>query len=206
MTTGISTSDRTLNGHIRKMAPGESFEANLSYANFPASDGWTAKVNFVGNGFASSVSCTTNADGISFDLAVTPTVTTTWQWGPASAQAILSKIGPPVSVKVVEMICFTVLPDPTKATAEMTALIAIDAVIAGRATEDQLVVSFDGVALQYRSVADLQRLRSYYKRLVNMQIKMMGGKGGTYAIQHIYPENRTIGSPWYGGYPPPVRS
>jgi hypothetical protein len=103
------------------------------------------------------------------------------------------------------MVCFTVLPDPTVATAEMTALVAIDAIIANRATDDQLTTAIDGIQLQYRSIADLQRLRSYYKRIVNMQIKMMGGKGGTYAIQHIYPENRTIGSPWYGGFPPPVR-
>ena len=198
-----NTSDKTLNGQIRKLAPGESFEAVLSYAGYSAADGWACTVNFVGNNFASPVVCTTDADGISFDLTVAPSVTKTWAWGPASAQAVVTLAG---NVKVAEMICFTVLPDASKPTPEMLSLAAIEAVIANRATDDQLTMSIDGLALSYRSVADIQRLRSHYRRIVQMQIKMMGGKGGTYAIQHIYPENRTIGSPWYGGYPPPVRT
>jgi len=200
----MSSGDKTLNGQIRKIIPGESFEAILAYSSYPASDGWTCSVNFAGNHFSTAVACTTNTDGKSFDLAVLAASTKAWGWGPASAQALLTKASP-ANVKVAEMVCFTVLPDPTVATAEMTALVAIDAIIANRATDDQLTTAIDGIQLQYRSIADLQRLRSYYKRIVNMQIKMMGGKGGTYAIQHIYPENRTIGSPWYGGFPPPVR-
>ena len=200
-----STSDRTLNGQIRKMAPGESFEAVLSYSDYPASDGWTLVVNVVGNGFAVTCPCTINADGVSFDLSILSAVTKLWGWGPASMQAMVTSADTK-NTKVVEMICFTVMPDPTKQTQEMIALAAINAVLAGRAADDQLTPMIDGTALQYRSLGELQRLQSYYRKIVQMQIKMMGGKGGVYQIQHITPENRTIGSPWYGGYPPPVRT
>lgn len=186
------------------MAPGESFEAVLSYSSYPASDGWTCAVRFVGNNFADSVACTTNTDGKSFDLAVLPTITANWKYGAASAQAVLTK--ETNNVKVAEVIVFTVMPSAASPTAEMVALAAIEAVIQSRATDDQMTMSIDGIALSYRSINDLQKLRLHYRRIVQMQIRMMGGKGGTYSIQHIYPENRTIGSPWYGGYPPPVRS
>lgn len=195
-----NTADKTLNGQIYKMMAGESFEATISYSDYPANDGWSCAVAFKGNGFASSVACTTS--GADFVLAVPASTTKGWKWGAASATAICTKGD---KTKRAEMVCFTVTPDPTATTAEENVLAAIDTLIANYTGDGQRTISVDGMTFSYSTVSDLTALQARYRKIVQMQQKLAGGKGGTYAVQHISPENRMIGSPWYGGYPPRVR-
>jgi hypothetical protein len=78
----------------------------------------------------------------------------------------------------------------------MTILAAIDALLLGRATDDQKTTSIDGTQMQYMSIDQLQRLRENYRNIVDTEIREMGGGGGIYAIQHHACEDHRLAAPW----------
>ncbi len=195
---------QSLDGQLYKIMAGESFEATLDYSDYPANDGWSASVIVAGAGFTTTTACTTS--GTTFVLAIPATTTATWKPGTASATVRVTK--DTTNVKTAESSCFTIVADATAQTAEMTILTGIKALIAGVAVDDQLTTQLDGIGLTYTMRQNIDKLWEWhdrYKRIVDAQIRQMGGKGGIYAVQHRYNDGGTIGSPWYGGYPPRVR-
>lgn len=194
---------QTLESQIWKVSAGESIEATMGYSDYPADDGWACSVTVMGLGFTTTTACTTSET--SFVLAITAATTATWKPGPAAATVTVAK---GASTKRPEKFCFNVTADPTVLTDEQTILAAINSLVSGVAIDDQLTTQLDGIGLTYpmrQNIDKLLEFQARYKRIVDVQIRQAGGKGGVYAIQHIYGCASVPGSPWYGGYPPRVR-
>lgn len=199
-----------------KIAAGETINATLSYQDFPRSAGWTLAVSFAGAYSRDTVACTAGAGADEFALFVPASTTGAWKGGRYAYRVRATHVTGGVSngqtiaagtAYDAEQGAISVAPNPTAATPAMVALAAIDAVILGAASDDQLTISIDGVQLRYwmrdQGVTKMLEMQARFRAIVEREIREMGGGGGTYAIQHRAAEDFRLAGPWYGGYPPP---
>lgn len=139
---------------------GESIAAELAFTDYPSSSGWVVAYSF-GNGRSrATVTCTAHAGATTHDFLLTSTASAALTPGTYAftAKATLGSV-----CKAVDSGVLRINADPAIATAAQTRLAAIDAILDGRATSDQLTISFDGVSLSY---ANLDQLRAWRAELV----------------------------------------
>jgi hypothetical protein len=181
-----------------RVMAGETIAATLEYDDCPRSEGWTLAVNFRGAYSGAQIACTDGTGANEFALTVPAATTLLWRGGRYAYVVMATKTG--TGTVCVERGVVAVAPNPTTATPAMTILAAIDALVLGRATDDQKTIAIDGTQMQYMSVDQLQRLRETYRNLVETEIREMGGGGGIYAIQHHACEDHRLAAPWPFGY------
>ena len=188
-----------------RIQAGESLSATLSYSAFPRSAGWTLAVKFsCAGGAAATVACGSGPNPDDFALSLSATTTTGWMGG-RYAFSVWATLANPATVTVAEHGVFNVLANPATPTPAMTILTALNAVILGAASDDQLTVSVDGIQLRYwikdRGIDELLKLQQRFRQTVETEIGQMGGKGPAYAINHHACEDTRLASPWQGLWP-----
>lgn len=188
---------------VSRIQAGETLgPIQLSYSDFPRSDGWAINCIVFGEaGKEADVAGAVdpnNADG--FLLTIPAATTAGWSGGRKSFVIEAVKSG---AIYIAERGALLVLWNPRTTTQEMTILSTIRAVKAGLATDGQQTIVLDGVQLRNMTPAELDAWEARYLKIVNAQIGKAGGNGGVYAIRHRTPQDNRYAAPWYGPYPPP---
>jgi predicted Rdx family selenoprotein len=186
------------NGRIQA---GESLTAILEYSDFPRSAGWSLAVAFIGaTGPAGSVTCTAGTTADNFTMTLPATTTAAWNGGTHGYTVTATQST--TTVIVAERGVLQVLPNPIVATQAMTILAAINAVVLGAASDDQLTVSVDGITLRYwlrdRGFDEVMKLQQRFQTIVENEIRQTGGGSGRYAIKHHAAEDYRLAAPWPG--------
>ena len=183
---------------LGKLQAGETISAMLEYDDFPRASSWTMAVAFIGpTGPAGSGTITAGDNANSFALAFASSAA---MLGGKYAFVVTASLSSPATVTVVERGVFQLLASPTVTTAAMTSLIAVNAVLSGACGDDQLTVSVDGMQLKYwlrdRGIDEIFKLQARFEKIVESEIRQMGGHGGVYAIQHHASEDHRLAAPW----------
>lgn len=144
---------------------GDSINWLISLPNYPASSGWTLKYNAVGS--SGQFLLTSAASGADHSISINKTVSAAYQSGTYSLTKFVEH-SDGTRVTLSELL-LEVKPDLAGKTAAFDnrshvkrVLDAIEAVLEGRAGNDQLELSIDGTTLKRTPVADLLTLRSRY--------------------------------------------
>lgn len=148
---------------------GTTLQFTKSLPEFPAGEGWTLAYTITNAANAYSVA--TTASGDDFAVSVAPATTAGWAAGDYQMTAIASKDG----AKFRAATAFISLkPDPTSAgdfrSHAKKVLDSVNAVIAGRATQDQEQLQIANRSLKRTPLADLLALRDKYQALYNAEL------------------------------------
>lgn len=161
----------------KEISAGLSAEFRCSFSEYPASS-WVATLFL--RGASSKADVVAAADGDQFVFTLSAVVTSGLVDGLYTAVVRVEKDGDvhqPVSQRL------TVLPDVTKLdthdprTAVEISLAAVQNTIAGRATSDQLKMSFNGRSLEKTSVLDLLTLEASYLKKLGAERRKKSGAG-----------------------------
>lgn len=157
---------------IDMLIAGDTLDFTDSVPQYPATDGWTLKYRLVPR-FATPtqapITLTAAASGADYRVTAAPATTAAWVAGFYSWFRWVEKTGARQTLDPAEGGQLEVRADPSTAaqgydarTQDQTALDAIDAVLANRATTDQKSYSIAGRALERMTVDELLALRRYY--------------------------------------------
>ena len=154
---------------------GDTLDFETAVPDYPATGGWTLKFRLVPRvtGAAIAITCATAADGVSYRAQVAPATTATWTAGEYTWNSWVEKTGARVTVEDGQV---TLLPDPAVTTAPFDnrshprkVLAAIEAVIEGRATQDQQEYTIGDRSLKRMPIADLLKFRAQYAAFVRAE-------------------------------------
>ena len=152
---------------------GDTLDFETEVPDYPATDSWTLKFRLVprGTGTAIAITCATAADGVSYRAQVALATTAAWTAGEYTWNSWVEKSGARYTVESGQV---TLLPDPGITTAPFDnrsharkVLAAIEAVIEGRASQDQQEYTIGDRSLKRMPIADLLKFRAQYAAFVN---------------------------------------
>lgn len=151
---------------------GDSLAFNPTFHEYAASDGWQVEYFFQDESGAKSFNFpVTNGGAAGYSVNVAANVTDEWEAGhyQGFARATLNTTNPP-TVKTVWRGFLLVLPDPSQATDMRSnarkVLDSLEAVLAGRATNDILDSMIEGTMIRRLPAEQLILLRDRYKAVV----------------------------------------
>lgn len=147
---------------------GDSLNMLDTYADYPASDGWTLKTTFTPrNANATKITLTAVAEGNSYRTQVTPVTTGAWLPGDYSVHQTVEKAGQRITVATGPLV---LLPDPANvapgydARSHLEKVIAnIEAMLEGKTTKDVQEYQIAGRMLKHIPINELVALRDKYK-------------------------------------------
>ena len=148
-----------------------------SFPGFTASEGWSLSYQLTNHKNAHTIPAT--ALGDDFQVEISPALSSTFAPGSYRLFAVAQK---GEDKRILTSSSFEVLPDITKAAdlrspSERT-LEAIEALLEGKATEDQQMIQYNGRTLSRYTFEALETLRSRLKRTVAREKeRRRGGKG-----------------------------
>lgn len=159
----------TVNRMPAQMIAGDSLRLSIAGGDYPASEGWA--VSLVLQKIAGGAPVTVNAsdDGGDWSIVISSAASGQLQPGPHRYLIAATKAGDRSTIDHGQI---EVLPDPAKPAQDQRsparrALDAIDAVLEGRASSEDMKFTFaDGRALEKIPHADLLALRKHYARIV----------------------------------------
>ena len=135
------------------MTAGENIDETVAFDDYPASGGWSCKYAFRGLS-AFEVEADVNPDTTSFDLKYS------WAESEKLEPGIYAYSGFVLSGDTrtkVDSGTIEILANPSKKSNAQIMLEGIRAVMTGRATADQLTISFADVQLQYMTPEELKK-------------------------------------------------
>ncbi|GAA4419905.1 hypothetical protein [Acidovorax lacteus] len=159
-----------MQGIPQQVNAADSLGFTLSLAAYPASAGWSLEIS-VANA-AQRYTFTSSASGDQHAVVVPSATTAGWAPGAYTITVRAKRgSGPAIEQTTLGAQAFRVLPDPFAAPVDgrsfaRRALDAIEAVIEQRATRSDLELTINGRTVKHMAPADLERLRSIYKREV----------------------------------------
>ena len=166
-----------------KLIVGDSFNMLNTYADYPASAGWTLKTTFTPRAStASKITLTATAEGDSYRTQVAPSTTVNWTAGRYAVHQWVEKSGQRVTVATGDL---DMLPDPNAITpgydprshVEKT-LANIELMIEGKATKDVQEYTIGDRQLKHIPLPELLKLRDKYKlELYNERNAKTASKG-----------------------------
>lgn len=166
---------------------GDTLDFSTTVSNYPASDGYTFKHRLVPRvtGTPITLTATTDADG-SYRTQASPVTTAAWVVGEYDWFSWVEKTGARYSVDQGQV---TIQPNPSAATTSdqrshaRKTLEAIEAVIEGRATQDQQEYTIGNRSLKRTPIADLLKLRARYRAEVRKEEAAVSGVGGKVVVR-----------------------
>jgi len=168
-------------------AAGDSLSWTKSLADYTIADGWSLAYYFRGNKL-SALDLTSTASGTLHLVSITTAQSAGLIAGDYSVEGYAVKTGERVriytgTIKVTPNFATLTAGDDTRSIARRT-LDNIEAVIEGRASSSILNSTVNGTSLQRIPVADLLKLRDYYKTIVAGEEAK--GTNGNKRRQNIY--------------------
>lgn len=160
---------------IDSIIVGDTLDFETEVPDYPATDGWTLYFRLVPRvaGAAITITCATAANGIDYRAQVAPATTATWTAGEYTWNSYVAKSGARYTVEDGQV---TLLPDPGVTTAPFDnrsharkTLAAIEAVIEGRASQDQMEYSIGDRSLKRMPIVDLLMFRTQYRAEVRRE-------------------------------------
>lgn len=153
-----------------------------SFPGFTASEGWSLSYQLTNHTNAHTIPAT--ALGDDFQVVISPALSSTFAPGSYRLFAIAQKAD---DRRILANTSFEVLPDITKAvdlrsTAERT-LEAIEALLEGKATDDQQMIQYNGRTLSRYTFEALETLRSRLKRTVARERERRRGSKGRIGVK-----------------------
>lgn len=151
---------------LQTLIAGDTLSFPTSVPEYPASDGWTLTYRLVPRSSGSVITITASAVGDDYEVNEAAAVTALWGAGEYTWAGYVTK---GTERYTVDQGTITVKPNPGSATTwdgrthARKTLDAIEAVIANRATMDQEEYAINGRSLKRTPVAELIKLRSFYK-------------------------------------------
>ncbi len=187
---------------IAQIQAGETLgPINLSYVDYPRSDGWALNCVIIGQTGPEAAQAAADdpddADGFILTIPAASTATI-----PGGRKGFIIEAVKGADVYIAERGSLTVLYNPRVKTPEMLILDAIRAFRAGMATDGQTSLALDGISLRSMTPAEVDSWEAKYIRIVNAQIGRAGGNGGVYAIRIRTPQDNRYAPPW-PSYPMP---
>ena len=154
-----------------RLRAGDVWRFTIPGGDYPASDGWVAKVRFV-NPEHDPITITATAEGADFKFSATPTEpgTGSWTWLMVATKADTGRVT--IGAGAVE-----VLPDLFDAglvnydgkSENEKILDAVTATLSGNAKQAHQTVAVDGVSIVNRSMAELVQMKRIYTDLVRRE-------------------------------------
>lgn len=147
---------------------GDSLNMLDTYADYPASEGWTLKTTFTPRlSTSAKITLTATPEGDAYRTQVAPSTTATWVAGDYSVQQWVEKSGQRVTVATGSV---KLLPDPASVApgyddrSHLEKMIAnIEAMLEGKTTKDVQEYSIAGRMLKHIPINELIALRDKYK-------------------------------------------
>lgn len=159
----------TINRMPAQLIAGDSLRLSVPSGDHPGSAGWAVSLVLQALAGGAPVTVTATQDGDDWKIAVSSVTTATLAPGPYRYLIAATQSGDRSTIEAGQI---EILPDPAKAaqdqrSAARRALDAIDAVLEGRASSEDMKFTFaDGRALEKIPHADLLTLRTHYARIV----------------------------------------
>lgn len=160
---------------------GETLDAELSFNDYPAGDGITLRYTFRAGNMRTEADAT--ADGTDWTLLVAASSTVQWEPGDCFYSALYTDADG--TVTEIDSGCFIVRQNPAVRSYAETALSAIRAVIAGRATNDQLTVTLGDVALRFMTPTELSAWEARFAGQVQSERNRMRRDRGLASRQRM---------------------
>lgn len=139
-----------------------------SVPEYPATDGWTLKYSLTNASYQVSLSST--AEGSDHVISIAAADTSTWHAGnyyyTKYAESATEKF---VIAQGQIQIIASVLAATDRRSHAQKMLDAIEATLESRATKEQLSLSIANRSIQYLTIEELTKARSYYKELVKAE-------------------------------------
>lgn len=158
---------------------GDTLDQNISVPDYPATDGWTLKYRFTprdSGGTAISITCSTNADGQTYDLQAAPAVTELWTAGFYTWTRWVEKSGARQTLDLRGQIELIANPETTAAgyDSRSTARKAVEDLKAAMATFNSTsgrVKSYTiaGRSMEFESSAEILKMLSYWQQEVRSE-------------------------------------
>lgn len=150
-----------------RFAAGDTLRWFASFADYPATDGWSLAYRLVGPGIGLAIPCTASGSGFIAEAAAASTggLTVTAPGTPCTLFGYATKAAE--RWQVYQAPCL-VLPNPATATGDLRGhaaktLEAIEALLAGRATKDQQSYKIGERELSRIPIPELLALKDHYK-------------------------------------------
>ena len=174
-----------------KLVAGDTLDFLTTVPGYPPTDGWTLNFRLTPRvGAGSAITFSASTSGSAYRAQVSPGTTAAWPAGDYTWASWVSKTGARYSVDSGQC---TIRPDPsTLASGTDTrghvqkVLDAVEAVIANRATYDQMEYSINGRSLRRMDIGDLLKLRQLYLgelRAADAAARLSAGLGGAPRLQ-----------------------
>lgn len=170
---------------LEQIVAGDTLDFTVEVPDYPAADGWTLKYRLTPR-FSTptqasiTITAVANADGSRYDVQAAPATTAAWAAGAYTWARWVEKSGARQTLS--ESGQLEVKSDPS-ATAQgfdsrshaRKTLEAIEAVIEGRASKDQMSYAIGGRSLQRMPIDDLLKFRARYKAEVEIEERLASG-------------------------------
>jgi enamine deaminase RidA (YjgF/YER057c/UK114 family) len=174
----------------QQLIAGDTLNFATAVAQYPPTDGWVLKFRLVPRTTGGvAITLTSAADGTDHRVQAAASTTSGWAAGPYSWSSWVEKAGESYTVESGQI---TILPDPRQVAAGLDsrsqaeqALDAINAKLAGKASDAIERYTINGREIRYYPLADLIKLRSHFVQQVAIDRKAAGLEKSTGAVRRI---------------------